>query len=82
MVVLEGGAAGLIGAVPGGMLFRKRLGSSIHGPTKVLPCCGCAKLAGDTDTMNEHLASARKHAEAITDADSKKMLEEDLNTIG
>jgi hypothetical protein len=41
-----------------------------------------AKLAGDTDTMNEHLASARKHAEAVTDTDSKKMLEDDLATIG
>jgi cation transport regulator ChaB len=40
-----------------------------------------AKLAGDTDTMNEHLATARKHTESITDADSKKMLEDDLATI-
>jgi hypothetical protein len=41
-----------------------------------------AKLAGDTDTMYQHLASARKHAEDVTDADSKKMLEDDLDTIG
>lgn len=40
-----------------------------------------AKLAGDTDTMNEHLASARKLAEDVTDADSKKMLEDDLDSL-
>ena len=41
-----------------------------------------AKVAGDTGTMTEHLAAARQHAEAINDADSKKMLEDDLATIG
>ncbi|MDH3890781.1 MAG: hypothetical protein OEV49_06825 [candidate division Zixibacteria bacterium] len=41
-----------------------------------------AKVAGDTGMMHEHLAQARKQAEAITDAESKKMLEDDLDTIG
>ena len=40
-----------------------------------------AMVAGDTGMVNEHLAAARKHAESIIVADSKKMLEDDLATI-
>lgn len=40
-----------------------------------------AKIAGDSDTTNAHLSAARKLAESITDAESKKMLEDDLETL-
>ena len=40
-----------------------------------------AMVAGDTGMMNEHLAAARKLADTVTDADSKKMLEDDLATL-
>jgi hypothetical protein len=39
-------------------------------------------VAGDDARMKEHLAEAKRIAETVTDPDSKKMLLDDLATIG
>ena len=40
-----------------------------------------AMVVGDRETMNDFLDKARKAAEAIEEAEAKKMLEADLDTI-
>ena len=38
-------------------------------------------VAGDRDKMGKYLQKARQAADAVSDADSKKMLLDDLETI-
>ncbi len=40
-----------------------------------------AALAGDSAIRNDHLAKARAQAEAVEDAEERKMLTDDLETI-
>jgi len=41
-----------------------------------------ASVAGDRETAADHLAAARAAAESVTDEESRKMLLDDLETIG